>query len=125
MLKWTIEYAGVVEPCSWFADGTVAEYQTNNCWDNHFIIEGLAWDEVYFNTEQEALDLFWEIQNEYDMNWEDVSSTIGMSIYNGGNLTLLGRGQYDEDSEPKIYCYRIKETDEYIEKLEWLAEMKK
>ena len=125
MLKWTIEYGGVAKPCSWFEDGTVAEYQANQCWDNYFIEEGFCWETAYFDSEQEALDMFWRIENDYDMNFEDVSSTIGMSIYNGGNLTLLGQDSLNEDSEPTIYCYRIKETDEYIEKLEWIAEMKK
>ena len=125
MFKWTIEYSGVARPCSWFEDGTVAEYQANQYWDNYFINEGFDLDEAYFDSEQEALDMFWTIENDYDMNLENVSNTIGMSIYNGGNLTLLGQDSLNEDSEPKIYCYRIIETDEYIEKLQWLEEMKK
>jgi hypothetical protein len=125
MLKFTIEYAGIAKPCNWFHDGSVAEYQTNNCWDNYFIGEGFAWDEVYFDSEKEALDMFWSIKNEYDMNWEDVSSTLGMSIYNNGNLTILGQDSLNEDSEPNIYCYRVIQTDEYIEKLEWVNDLKK
>jgi hypothetical protein len=104
---------------------TVEIQQKNGEWFNYFVDEGLWWDTCWFQTEEEALSEFWKIMNEYDMNWEDVSSTLGMSIYNNGNLTILGQDSLNEDSEPNIYCYRIIQTDEYIEKLEWLNEIRK
>jgi len=92
---------------------TVEIEKTNGDWINYFVDEGLFWDTCWFDTEEEALNMFAEIQNEYDAAYEVLDYSKAINLQNGFNLTIKAKSTSETSDWEHIYKFRVFACEPY------------
>jgi len=83
------------------------EIEKNNEFINYFVDEGLWWDSCWFNTEEEALNMFAEIQNEYDVEYKVLDYSKAINLQNGFNLTIEAKSTSETSDWKQTYKFRV------------------
>ena len=89
------------------------EIEKNNEFINYFVDEGLWWDTCWYDTEEEALNIFAEIQNEYDVEYEVLDYSKAINLQNSFNLTIKAKSTSETSDWEHIYKFRVLACEPY------------